>query len=312
MVRAQGAPVNAENLNRAMLAISRGEQNVQFSMDNAIDRLAERTAPRRAAQPRAALPMPAPATPRPSDGITVGEAVPQEMPQTMAGPGEDIEHNDAEMAQFVEAPQTIDVVPPPRRTARQALMEATPELNDPASAAVLPLPAPLAIVPAMMAPRLGVTLQRRALQQATRGGNDMLPPPTAGAGVPRIDGPSGGGGAGGGQAALPAPAAQLPAPAAAPRRQVSDTARQHRQEVRENTARARIEAQEARRIAAEQRRQAASQRARGNPGQLAAQRMRDLYPPLQVPVPVLPRRPPTEATGYQNRRAMTERERQQR
>jgi hypothetical protein len=33
---------------------------------------------------------------------------------------------------------------------------------------------------------------------------------------------------------------------------------------------------------------------------------------MQVPVPVLPRRPPTEATGYQNRRAMIERERRQR
>jgi hypothetical protein len=40
--------------------------------------------------------------------------------------------------------------------------------------------------------------------------------------------------------------------------------------------------------------------------------MRDLYPPLQVPVPVLPRQQPTEATGYQNRRNMIERERQQR
>lgn len=254
MVRAQGAPVNAENLNRAMLAISRGEQNVQFSMDNAIDRLAERTAPRRAAQARAALSMSAPATPQLSDGITVGEAAPQEMPQTMAGPGE---RNDAEMAQSVEAPQTVDVVPPPRRTARQALMEAAPELADPSSLAMLPLPAPLAL----MAPRLGVTLQRRAIQQMTRGGDDRLPPPAAGASVPRINGPSGGG-SGGAQVALPAPTAQP----ATPRRQVSETARRHRQEVRENTARARIEAREARRIAAEQRRQ----RAKGNPGARAA------------------------------------------
>lgn len=255
MMRSQGAPMTAENLNRAMLALIRGEQSTEFSMDNAVDRLAERTA-RRGRSARS-LPMPPPATPQ------------EDAAQPVAAPRS--EYDDAEMPQFADTPQSAELPPPPpRRTAGQALMAATPELADPSSLPILPLPVPLAL----MAPRLGVTLQRRALQQMMRGGDDRLPPPAAGAPVPRINGPSGSG-SGGAQVALPAPTAQTAAqptssaqptaqPTAqtlTPRRQVSETARQHRQEVRENTARARIEAREARRIAAEQRRQ----RARGNP-----------------------------------------------
>lgn len=204
MLQAQGLPITAENLNRAMLAQARGEQIGPVQSAQAGTSPVSRTMDRVMGGGNE-LPMPPPAQPEMADEPeAVQEAPAQEQAEYAQPQAAPVEAAPAQQPGYFERYGNEQYQKYNSMSWPEILLEGLRlgMMGIGGRGAGMPMRDLGVTVPQRMLPGPGASVAGREL------------PPAAGAGVPRLPAPTGGG-SGGAQAQLPAPQQMLPAPAPA-------------------------------------------------------------------------------------------------